>query len=187
MQAEVRLEETYGRHAFRKDSQESHEEVVERIFYDLRITFTREFTVNVRTFASRKFARIDFHIIRPWGWLLFEVDEMAHCTYNVSDECIRMHAIWQYLKARHPGMRLHIIRYNSHSYKEDGTVIKPSPEQRIASITESLSYVPETDFVITYLYYRRAGGRPAITLDPEYTLQDYVRTTPNLDVCSDPL
>ena len=169
-----------------KIRRKSHEEAVERIFYDLRITFTREFTVNVRTFASRKFARIDFHINKPWGWLLFEVDEMAHCTYNVSDECIRMHAIWQYLKARHPGMRLHIIRYNSHAYKEDGTVIKPSPTQRITSITESLSYVPETDFVITYLYYRRAGGRPAITLDPEYTLQDYVRTTPNLNVCSDP-
>ena len=84
-------------------------------------------------------------------------------------------------------MRLHIMRYNLRAYREDGTVVKPSPEQRIASITENLSYVPETDFVITYLFYRRVGGRAAITLTPEYTLASYVRTTPDLNVYAEAL
>ena len=88
---------------------------------------------------------------------------------------MRMAAIANHLKQNSPGMRLHIIRYNSHAFKQDGVVRKPTQEERVASIKESLAYVPETDFVIAYLYYRGSGGRPAITLDPQYTLQKYVR------------
>ena len=143
------------------------------------MTFTREFTIRVCTFGARKSARIDFHISFPWGWLLFEVDEMAHSRhsrYSVSDECLRMAAIATYLRQTAPGLKLHIVRYNSHAYRQDGVVCKPTQEERVASIKESLAYVPETDFAITHLYYRSSGGRPAITLDPHYTLQQYVRT-----------
>ena len=73
-------------------------------------------------------------------------------------------------------MKLHVVRYNSHALKHDGVVSKPSQEERVESIKASLAYVPESDFVITYLYYRSSEGRPAITFDPEYTLQHYVRT-----------
>lgn len=164
-------------HDSSKARRKRHEELVAQLFCSLRVTFTREFTVRVCTFGSRKSARIDFQISFPWGWLLFEVDEYAHTRYSIQDECMRMAAIATYLRQSAPGLRLHIVRYNSHAFKKDGGVIvKPTQEERVASIKECLAYVPETDFVITYLYYRSNDGRPAITSDPEYTLQEYVRT-----------
>ena len=159
-----------------KIGRKRHEELVARLFCSLRVSFTREFTIRVRTFGSRTSARIDFHINMPWGWLLFEVDEMAHNKYSISEECMRMAAIANHLKQNSPGMKLHIVRYNSHAFKQDGVVCKPSQEERVESIKANLAYVPDSDFVITYLFYRSANGRPAVTLDAEYTLQHYVRT-----------
>ena len=163
-------------HGSSKARRKRHEEHVAQLFCSLRVTFTREFTIRVCTFGSRTSARVDFHISFPWGWLLFEVDEMAHSKYAIRDECMRMAAIATYLRQNAPGLRLHIVRYNSHALRQDGVVCKPTQEERVASIKESLAYVPESDLVITYLYYRSSGGRPAVTLDPEYTLQHYVRT-----------
>ncbi len=152
-----------------------HEEDLAGFFGTLQITFTREFTVKAATFGGRKFARIDFFISRPWGWLLSECDELQHSSYGIADECQRMRAIWAYHRERYPTERLHIVRYSPNPYKQDGVVRKPTEEERTASIKESLAYIPETDFVITYLFYRSAGNRPAITRDPQYTLQKYVR------------
>ena len=124
-----------------------------------------------------------------WGWLLFECDELQHASgYSIAEECQRMRAIWSYYRERHPGQKLHIIRYNSHNYKENGAVRKPTEAERKASIKQSLNYIPEAEFVITYLFYRCAGDQPAITLEPEYcpTLKEYVRTAHKRD-SSDPL
>ena len=68
------------------------------------------------------------------------------------------------------------MRFNPTAYKENGTVKKPTEDERAACIQECLAYVPESEFVITYLFYRHAEGQPAVTLDPDYTLQEYVRT-----------
>ena len=80
-----------------------------------------------------------------------------------------------HMKAKFPDKFLHVIRYNPHNYKQDGTTIKHTPEQRVASIKASLAYVPNSQFVITYLYYRCTGHSPAITSDPGYTLGEFVR------------
>ena len=162
-----------------KPRQKRHEEIVAGIFCALQLKFTREFTVKVPTFAERKFARVDFHIEKPWGWLLWEVDETSHCGYRVSDECRRMDSIWGYFREHHPGMRLHVVRYNSHAYKQDGVIIRPTHEERAAAIEECLAHVPKSPFVITYLYYRSIGQRVAVTLDSGYTLQDHVRVPQN--------
>ena len=159
-----------------KRRRKQHEEFLATLFSTLQITFTREFTVKASTFGGRKSARIDFFMQMPWGWLLIECDEMQHCTYNISEECLRMTAIWEYHRQRFPSDRLHILRYNSNNYKEDGVVKKPSEQERLTRIQACLEYVPESDFVITYLFYRLAEGVPAVTLDPEYSLREYVRT-----------
>ena len=153
-----------------------HEELLASFFNTLQITFTREFTVKEPTFGGRKFARIDFLIPMPWGWLLVECDEMQHCMYNISDECRRMTAIREYHRQRFNNDRLHILRYNSHNFKQDGIVKRPSADERTSSIRACLSYVPESDFVITYLFYRLVDSVPAVTLDPNFTLRDFVRT-----------
>ena len=68
------------------------------------------------------------------------------------------------------------MRYNPHAYKQDGIVKKPSADERMSSIRACLSYVPESDFVITYLFYRLVDSVPAVTLDPGFSLRDFVRT-----------
>ena len=87
-----------------------------------------------------------------------------------------MEALWNYYRQRYPDACLHIVRYNSHAYKQDGVVKKPTEQERTSSIQACLEYVPESSFVITYVYYRTTGDCPAIALHPEYTLQKYVRT-----------
>ena len=153
-----------------------HEEFLASFFEALQVTFTREYTVKVATFEGRKSARVDFYIPMHWGVLLFECDELQHSSYNVSHECQRMAALWDYYRQRYPGESLHIVRYNSHAYKQDGCIKKPTDEERTASIKACIAYTPEAKFVITYLYYRSAGDRPAIATHPEYTLQNFVRT-----------
>ena len=128
------------------------------------------------TFGGRKSGRIDFFIQMPWGWLLVECDELQHCMYSISDECRRMTAIWEYYRQRFPDDRLHIVRYNSHAYKQDGVIKKPSDQERMTRIQACLSYVPESPFVVTYIFYRQVGGVPAVTLDPAYTLREYARS-----------
>ena len=151
------------------------EESVAQLCCSLRVPYTREFRVHTSTFGTRKSARIDFQISMHWGWLLFEVDEMAHSKYSISDECMRMLAIANYLTQKDSRMRLHFVRYNSHAYKENGTILRPTQEERAAHIKDALLYVPDAAFVITYLFYRSVGGKPAITFDPEYTLSEHVR------------
>ena len=157
-----------------KPRRKRHEEFLATFFSTLKVTFTREFTVKAPTFGGRKSARVDFYIPMPWGWLLVECDEMQHCMYRIADENRRMMAIREYHRERFPNDRLHIVRYNSHAYKQDGEIKKPSQQERYLSIEACISYVPE-DFTITYLYYRLANGQPAITLDPDFSLRDYVR------------
>ena len=90
------------------------------------------------------------------------------CAYFISDECQRMAAIWEFFRRNCPDLNLHIVRYNSHAFKQDRTMIKPTQEEREMSIKER--------FVITYLFYRAQDGFPVVTRDPEYTLRQYVRT-----------
>jgi hypothetical protein len=106
---------------------------------------------------------------------LFEVDEMQHSSYRILHECQRMEALRRYHDQRYPAVALHIVRYNPQAYKQDGEVKKPTLQERTARIQECLEYVPESRFVISYVYYRTNSGRLAISDHPEYTLQQYAR------------
>ena len=158
-----------------KPRRKRHEECLASFFLTLSIDFTRECVIKVDTFAGRRSARVDFVISMPFGYILFECDEFQHSAYSISNECQRMEALWGYHRLRYPDACLHIIRYNSHAYKEGGEIKKPTQQERAASIQECLAYVPADKFVITYLYYRTEHGRVAITTHPDYTLQQYVR------------
>lgn len=158
-----------------KKRRHRYEEQLAEFFGSLKICFTREYTVRAATFAGRKFARVDFYIPLATHDLILEVDERQHAIHSVSNECQRMSAIWDYHRQRLPDRNLHIVRFNPNAYKENGTVIRPTEDERIAGIQECLAFVPESAFVISYLFYRRSEGQPAVTLDPDYTLQKYVR------------
>ena len=120
----------------------------------MHIAFTREFVIKANTFEGRKSARIDFYIQTHWGFVLFEVDEMQHSSYRVLHEMQRMVALRDFHFERYPHLRVHIVRYNTHLWKQDGEIKKPTPAERLAKIQECLSFVPEARTDISYVFYR---------------------------------
>ena len=162
-------------HSADKPRRKRHEDTVASIFVDLGVRFTREFVVNVRTFAERRSARIDFYIQTAWGFLLFEVDEMQHSSYRVLHEMQRMQALQEYHQQRYPDLYIHIVRYNSHAYKQDGEVKRPTLEDRAAKIRECLEYQPKEQFEISYVYYRTNSGTLAVSEHPEFILRQHAR------------
>ena len=166
---------TRAMHSAERPRRKTHEETIASIFVSMHIEFTREFVVKTNTFAARKSARIDFYIQRPWGFLFFEVDEMQHTGYPVLHEMRRMEALRDFHFQHFPGMRVHIVRYNTHPWKQDGEVKKPTHQERASKIRECLEYVPEQRFVISYIFYRTHCGRLAISDHPDFLLRESIR------------
>ena len=166
---------TRAMHSADGPRRKTHEESIASIFISMHIAFTREFVIKASTFAGRKSARIDFYIQMRWGFLLFEVDEMQHSGYRVLHEVQRMEALRDYHFKHFPGMCVHIVRYNTHAWKQYGEIKKPTLAERLAKIQECLSYVPEERFVISYIFYRTHGGRLAISDHPDFLLRESIR------------
>ena len=162
-------------HSAERPRRKIHEENIASIFMSMHIAFTREFVIKANTFAGRKSARIDFYIQMRWGFLLFEVDEMQHSSYRVLHEMQRMVALRDFHFERYPHLRVHIVRYNSHPWKQNGEVKKPTEEERASQIRACLEYVPEEPFEISYVFYRTKCERLAISDHPEFTLQQFTR------------
>jgi hypothetical protein len=151
------------------------EEDVAILFDTLAIRYVREFSISFCG-RARKYARLDFLMEVPFGWVIFEVDERQHSQYAVSYECQRMGLVFAEFTKRCPG-NLHIIRYNPDAYKEHGLVVKPTQEKRASEIRRAIEHVPEAEarLTITYLFYRSNEGWPEIAYDEDYTLRGHVR------------
>ena len=161
----------HSKHAPRK---KKREEDVALMFDSLSITYRREFMISFQR-CARKYARLDFLIDVPFGWIILEVDERQHFQYQVSSECQRMALIFSEFSRRCQGS-LHIIRFNPDAYKgKDGRVIKSTQEERTEAIRKAIDHVPQAQFMITYLFYRSSDGWPEITSHPDYTLRQHVR------------
>ena len=169
------IRHTRAMHSAERPRRKIHEENIASIFMSMHIAFTREFVIKANTFEGRKSARIDFYIQTHWGFVLFEVDEMQHSSRRVLHEMQRMEALRDYHLQRYPHLRVHIVRYNSHPWKQNGEVKKPTNEEREAKIQECLEYVPEEPFEISYVFYRTHCGRLAISDHPEFTLEQFTR------------
>ncbi len=148
------------------------EEIVAQLFQSRGVAFEREFTVRL-TKGPQKTARLDFRIVMPWGWLVFEVDEMQHSQYPVRYEAERMAAVYEEFARKHDGC-LHFVRYNPDPWKQDGRIVKPSAQEREASILHALRFVPQAKLTITFLYYRASGDLPDIVEDPGFALKAHV-------------
>ncbi len=159
-----------------KPRRKRYEESIALFLGDLHLKYCREFVVKFQNVdANKKSARIDFCLPMSYGLCLLEVDELQHSNRGVDDECVRMARIWSEFARRNIG-RIHVIRYNPNAWKQNGYVIKPTAEERHDRLKESLLFEPKSDFVITYLFYRLADDVPAITLSPDYTLREHVRS-----------
>ena len=160
----------HGKYAPRK---KKREEDVAVLFDTLSIRYVREFSISFSG-CARKYARLDFLMEVPFGWVILEVDERQHSQYAVSYECQRMALIFAEFSKRCNG-NLHIIRYNPDAYKEHGLVVKPTQEERAEEIRRAIEHVPEARFTITYLFYRLTNGWPEIASHADYTLQTSTR------------
>ena len=151
------------------------EERVSSMLTSLNVRFVREFSIKTPTFEKRRAAKIDFAIRRDWGWLFVECDEMQHLCCKIEHEVLRMCAIHSYAQEHWNG-KLHIVRYNPHSFKTyDGSTKRPSEQTRFRAIQACLQYVPAGDFEITYVFYSsEQDGMPKITKHADFSLNDHV-------------
>ena len=157
-----------------KPRRKRKEEDVAQLFDSLAFPFYREFTVRILA-GPRKRARLDFKLDMPWGWLVFEVDEMQHSQYPVGYECFRMTAIYSEFSRQMQGRHcLHIVRYNPDPWRQGDGIIRPSCDERKKMICAALAFVPDTRFAITYLFYRGQGEFPDIIEHPEFSLKQHV-------------
>ena len=142
------------------------------MFDSLGISYIREFTISFTGYA-RRCARVDFLLTTYWGWTVLEVDERSHAQYSIKHECNRMEMIFGEFAKRHPGSRLHIIRFNPDAYKHNGMIIKPpTREAQEQALRHALEFVPFQPLTISYLFYRRgSGGTPEVTQHSDYSCQ----------------
>ena len=161
-------------HTGRPRKKKREEDVAHLFDTSCSIPYVREFSISFFG-GAKKYARLDFLMEVPFGWIIFEVDERQHQQYPVNYECQRMALIFAEFSRRFHEKRLHIIRYNPDAYKEGGMVVKPTVEERAARILGAIDHTPEDRFTITYLFYKAKHGLPEITYDEEYTLRQHVR------------
>ena len=150
------------------------EEDVAHFFDTQSMRYVREFNLSFSG-RPRKYARLDFLLEVPFGWVIFEVDERQHSQYAVSYECQRMALVLAEFTRMHQGKKLHIIRYNPDAFKGRSGLIKPTQAEREEEIRRAIEHVPDVHFTITYLFYRSNEGWPEIMYDEEYSLGEYVR------------
>ena len=151
------------------------EEDVAHFFDTQSMRYVREFNLSF-TSRPRKYARLDFLLEVPFGWVIFEVDERQHSQYALSYECQRMASVLAEFTRMHEGKKLHIIRYNPDAFKGfHGLVIKPSQQERERAIRRAIEHVPDVHFTITYLFYRAIEGWPEIMYNEQYSLHEHVR------------
>ena len=148
-----------------------YEEAVAQLLTTCQVPFVREHIIRYDG-GPRKFARIDFFWCSGDRAVLLECDEYAHMPtrHPVQYECIRM---WlSYKELLRKGFKsVHFIRYNPHATLD----VRPTPEERSAAIARAVDYVPD-GFAITYIFYHMLEQVPKITLSPDYTLKEYVRS-----------
>ena len=138
------IRHTRAMHSAERPRRKTHEEAIASIFVPMHIEFANEFVAKTNTFAARKSAMIDFYIQRPWGFLLFEVDEFQHSGYRVLHEMQRMQALRDFHLQRYPDLYIHIVRYNCHAYKQGGEIKRPTLEDRASKIRECLRFPPQS-------------------------------------------
>ena len=157
------------------------EEQLARTFDEMNMAYVREHTVTFDRLlehnAPRKRARVDFMFRQmPW-WLLWEVDEKMHVSIPTEVECARLLAIIAELSRASPDKKILIVRYNPDCYAQNGHVVKPTQEQRQDVIHRMLSYVPQNQVTVVYLFYRRSSGElPDVVRETAYDdrLRQYV-------------
>jgi very-short-patch-repair endonuclease len=137
---------------------ERDEDVIGRLLSEIGETFTRQKRVGGHY--------IDYEIPKPWGFILLEVDENQHSSYDVLKDNKRTMSIM----AEYGEHATLFIRYNPHKYVSDGRVVRSSHATRKSTLRAVISGCkPVDNFNILYLYYDTNMSIPSVLLDPQFS------------------
>ena len=90
--------------------------------------------------------------------MVVEVDEHQHAHYPVSCEAARMLNIFgEQMKQGRAG-KLHIVRFSSDPYSENGEPQKTLLKDRMAALKRTIDNEPALQYSVTYLCYARTDA-----------------------------
>ena len=97
-------------------------------------------------------AYVDFAIPVPWGYVLVEVDEDQHRSYDVSCDVRRDFDVAASISLG-SGHKLRIIHYNPDSFRIAGVARTTSKAERIAALVQTISAPESAGFERLFLFY----------------------------------
>ena len=137
---------------------------------DHGFTFERELQIKFNSRAERPYsARMDFAVMRSWGYVYVEVDERQHKPYPEGHDAERMQLILAEHMIEGRAGKVHIIRFNPDAFSLNGVRQKLPLKDRMDTLAVVLAYEPVKQYAITYLYYDRSDcPLPDVCLSAAY-------------------
>ena len=107
--------------------------------------------------SETKHARLDFLVATEWGYVIIEVDELQHKSYDPSCDVRRDFdvAAAVTLGSAH---KLRILHFNPDAFRVDGKTRTTGKKDRIAKLLEALEEGEPAGFDRVFLFYNCVGG-----------------------------
>lgn len=143
---------TKAQKRIRQRAEQTHDALSENGF-----TFDRELRIKFSSRAACPFsARVDFAVLRTWGYVYVDVDEHPHKPFPEGHDALRM----QLLLAEHMldgrAGKAHVIRFNLDACSLNGVRQKLPLKYCMDALAAVLGYEPVKQYTITYVYYDRS-------------------------------
>lgn len=146
------------------------EERTHNALSDHGFTYERELQNKFNSRAERPFsARVDFAVLRSWGYVYVEVDERQHKPYPEGHDAERMQLILAEHMIEGRAGKVHIIRFNLDAFSLNGVRQKLPLKERVDTLVAVLGFELVKQYAITYLYYDRSDcPLPDVCLSAAY-------------------
>ena len=102
--------------------------------------------------SETKFAKLDFLVAKEFGYVIIEVDELQHKTYDPSCDVRRDFDVAASITLG-SGHKMRTIRFNPDSYQIDGVTRTTSPKDRIKKLLEALEEEEPEGFDRLFLFF----------------------------------
>ena len=102
--------------------------------------------------SETRCAFVDFAIPTPWGYVLVEVDEDQHRSYDVSCDVRRDFDIAASISLG-SGHKLRTVHYNPDSFRVAGIAQTTSKAERIAALVQTINAPESEGFERLFLFY----------------------------------
>ena len=153
------------------------EEQTHKALSDHGFTFDRELRIDFSSRAERPlFARVEFAVLRSWGYVYVEVDERQHRGYPEGHDTQRMRLILAEHMIQSRAGQAHVTKFNPDAFSLNGVRQQLPLKDRMDALVAVLEDEPVKQYAVTYLYYDRSGPLPGVCLSAAYpaSLRDMV-------------